>query len=71
MLLVKYLSRRAFYVFMLVFSPLVFCAQHSKADSKLRDAVEFTPRSGLPNFFSKLDRGEDVTIAYFGGSITA
>ncbi|MGE9293489.1 MAG: SGNH/GDSL hydrolase family protein [Puniceicoccales bacterium] len=36
-----------------------------------RDAVEFTPREGLPNFFNKLDKGEDVTVVYFGGSITA
>jgi len=25
----------------------------------------------LPNFFQKLEAGEDVTIAYLGGSITA
>jgi lysophospholipase L1-like esterase len=31
---------------------------------------ELQPRKSLPNFFSKLHRGDSVTIAYFGGSIT-
>ncbi len=38
---------------------------------RLRDAVEFTPRQGLPNFFAKLAAGGDVRVAYLGGSITA
>ncbi len=37
----------------------------------LRDAVECTPRQGLPNFFAKLAAGDEVRIAYLGGSITA
>jgi len=37
----------------------------------LRPAAEFTARSGMPNLFAKLSRGEPVTIAYYGGSITA
>lgn len=37
----------------------------------LRDAVECTPRRGLPNFFTKLRAGQEVRIAYLGGSITA
>ncbi|MBL4701980.1 MAG: SGNH/GDSL hydrolase family protein [Phycisphaeraceae bacterium] len=37
----------------------------------LRDAVECTARGGLPNFFAKLEKGQSVTIAYLGGSITA
>jgi hypothetical protein len=37
----------------------------------LRDAVEYTPRQGLPNFFAKLAAGKEIKIAYFGGSITA
>jgi lysophospholipase L1-like esterase len=32
---------------------------------------ELTVRNGLPNFFSKLQHGDPVRIAYFGGSITA
>jgi hypothetical protein len=37
----------------------------------LREAVECTPRSGLPNFLSKAESGAEVRIAYLGGSITA
>ena len=37
----------------------------------LRPAAEVTLRGGMPNLFGKLDRGEPVTIAYYGGSITA
>lgn len=40
-------------------------------ESSLRDAVEFTRRDGLPNVFRKLDAGEPIVIAYFGGSITS
>ncbi len=36
-----------------------------------RKLVESFPRGGLPNFYAKLEAGQDVTIAYFGGSITA
>ena len=31
---------------------------------------ELTARGGLPNFFGKLQRGEEARIAYVGGSIT-
>ncbi len=34
-------------------------------------AEEFRPRDGLPNVFAKIDSGQTVRIAYFGGSITA
>ncbi len=37
----------------------------------LVDAVEFTHRSGLPNFFQKLETGVAVKVGYLGGSITA
>lgn len=37
----------------------------------LRDAVECTPRGGLPNVFAALKAGKETTIAYLGGSITA
>ncbi|MGZ0655707.1 SGNH/GDSL hydrolase family protein [Coraliomargarita sp. W4R72] len=40
-------------------------------ETRLHDAVEFSAREGLPNFFTKINAGEDTTIAYFGGSITA
>lgn len=37
----------------------------------LRPAAEISQRDGMPNLFSKLARSEPVTIAYYGGSITA
>jgi hypothetical protein len=40
------------------------------SDNGSGKSLEFAPRDGLPNFFRKLDAGEDVTIAYLGGSIT-
>jgi lysophospholipase L1-like esterase len=36
-----------------------------------RPAVELRARDGLPNFFAKAKAGEKLTVAYFGGSITA
>lgn len=36
----------------------------------IRDAVEFSQRQGLPNFFNKLKNGKSVVIGYLGGSIT-
>lgn len=43
----------------------------SAADFPLREAVECTPRGGLPNVAAKIAAGQEVKIAYFGGSITA
>lgn len=46
---------------------------HTVRSTELPDpakAEEFRPRSGLPNFFAKIDAGQPVRIAYFGGSIT-
>ena len=34
-------------------------------------AKELSKRDGVPNFFAKASAGKPVTIAYFGGSITA
>jgi hypothetical protein len=36
-----------------------------------RSAVELRARDGLPNFFAKMRAGGKLTVAYFGGSITA
>jgi len=36
-----------------------------------RRAVELRARDGLPNFFAKAQAGGKLTVAYFGGSITA
>jgi hypothetical protein len=52
-------------------SSLTLPQQTLAADHTPRDAVEFTARDELPNFFKKLNEGKDVTIAYLGGSITA
>jgi lysophospholipase L1-like esterase len=43
----------------------------SAADIPLRDAVECTPRGGLPNVAARIAAGQEVKIAYLGGSITA
>jgi lysophospholipase L1-like esterase len=47
-------------------------AEAEKASQiQLRPAAEITARDGMPNLFAKLDKGGPVTIAYYGGSITA
>jgi lysophospholipase L1-like esterase len=46
-------------------------AEAKKADDfPLADAQECRARGGLPNFFAKLDAGQEVRIGYLGGSIT-
>ena len=35
-----------------------------------RPVQEFVRREGIPNFIQKLEAGEDVTVAYMGGSVT-
>ena len=37
----------------------------------LADAIECRPRSGLPNALARLKGGQELTVAYIGGSITA
>jgi lysophospholipase L1-like esterase len=37
----------------------------------LRSMQEFQLRGGLPNFFAKVQRGEDTTVVYFGTSVSA
>jgi lysophospholipase L1-like esterase len=41
------------------------------ADFPLVDAVECRVRGGLANFLGRAEKGGEVSIAYFGGSITA
>ncbi len=41
-----------------------------KYKSQLRDAVECSPRNGLPNFFAKCEKGGTIKVGYIGGSIT-
>ena len=35
-----------------------------------RPVQEFVRRQGIPNFIQKLEAGQDVTVAYLGGSVT-
>ena len=44
---------------------------HLIAGDELENLPESHARDGWPNFFSKIERGEDITVAYIGGSITA
>lgn len=55
----------------LLLSAFASAASLLAADYPLRDAVECTPRGGIPNFLAKVQAGKDVKIAYLGGSITA
>jgi lysophospholipase L1-like esterase len=48
-----------------------FASAASPDDIPLAPAVESTPRAGLPNFYAKLEAGQEVRIGYLGGSITA
>ena len=41
------------------------------AEYPLVDAVECRARGGLPNFMSRAVKGGEISVAYFGGSITA
>lgn len=43
----------------------------SFAEEDFSTAVEATPRLGVGNFLAKARAGQPVTVAYFGGSITA
>lgn len=56
---------------LLLLSLFTTSAQSADAPYPLRDAVECTPRGGLPNFRAKVEARETVKIAYLGGSITA
>ena len=49
-------------------------SNRTEADDRARPsrpAVELRARDGLPNFFAKTRAGGKITVAYFGGSITA
>lgn len=49
-------------------SSVAFATDYKPAE---RNAVEFIERGGLPNFFQKARDGKEITVVYFGGSITA
>lgn len=63
--------RRSEFLSLLASALLVPFAANAAEPFPLAPAVECSPRGGLPNFFAKLQRGDDVKIGYFGGSITA
>lgn len=50
---------------------LILIAAPAFSDDALRDAVECNSRNGLPNFLAKVAAGDEVKVAYLGGSITA
>ena len=45
--------------------------QTDKTSNTMLAARELNRRNGLGDFFSKIKAGQEVTVAYFGGSITA
>lgn len=55
-------------------SPLIFSVDLRKEEliipSDFRQDNECVMRGGLPNFFAKIKAGQDVTIAFIGGSLT-
>lgn len=58
-------------VALLALTALTATATAAPDDIPLIPAQECRPRQGLPNFYSKLNAGKEVTIGYLGGSITA
>ncbi len=67
------MNRSAVFIAFLLCAFIPTATLHAEASAPipLRDAVECTPRGGLPHFFAKLQRGGIVKVAYLGGSITA
>ena len=59
---------------MLLVAAITANATASAADTPYtpaeRTAAELRKRGGLPEFYKKLRSGDEVKIAYFGGSIT-
>lgn|GEM_PF-2813309 len=45
-------------------------ADEINQDDQLRKTVELVQRKGLPNFFTKAQKGKKIRVCYFGGSIT-
>jgi lysophospholipase L1-like esterase len=45
-------------------------AQNLKSDSNFETTDELRMRSGLPNFFAKVNSGKKIVVGYVGGSIT-
>jgi hypothetical protein len=64
----NYIQQGKLQLILCLFAINVAVAQ-TQPDS-LMAAKEFSPRGGLPNFFSKIKAGQPVRIAFLGGSIT-
>jgi hypothetical protein len=63
---------RTIIIICLIFVPAFLYAGEPKLDSTERkDVQELEVRKGLPNFFTKAQRGDSIKVAYLGGSITA
>jgi len=58
------------YRYILLLLIISFAGLHLHAQRSVKDLQEFHQRDGLPNFFRKVNAGEDVSVAYLGGSIT-
>jgi len=54
-----------------IFKVVVLLILSTHLSVVMADVKECTPRKGLGNVIEKLERGDEVKIAYFGGSITA
>jgi hypothetical protein len=63
------LSRKFLYTFLLVAA--VSFAALALENSGVPVSTELRVRGGLPNYFSKIQKGESIRVAYLGGSITA
>ena len=59
-----------FCLLIFLFLPNVVSASE-KSKPEIKEYQEFKERGGLPNFFKKAFRGDSITVAYLGGSITA
>lgn len=55
----------------MVLTSTLAMAQDSKPTFETQPAVVVQARSGIGSTIAKLEAGKDVTVAYFGGSITA
>lgn len=58
------------FVYCLVFVFSVFVTSSYSQSIDLVPAKEYRERTGLPNFYAKVEKGKAVKIAYLGGSIT-
>ena len=63
------------FTFLLSLSILAINTSGAQEESVFKDydvskTEELRTRGGLPNFFQKLEAGEEVNVGYFGGSIT-